>query len=84
MVQEQLFLWYKNSCFYGTRTTILMVQEQLFLRYKNNCFYEVRTTVLIPPLQSWTILDILGQSWTLLDILGSAVFLWLNAYGFGK
>ena len=64
MVQEQLFLRYKNSYFYGTRTAVFMVQEQLFLRYKNNCFYEVRTTVLIPPLQSWTLLDTLGHSWT--------------------
>ena len=30
-VQEQLFLWYKNSYSCGARTVIIVVQEQLLL-----------------------------------------------------
>ena len=31
MIQEQLFLWYKNSYYYDTRTVIIVMQEQLLL-----------------------------------------------------
>ena len=31
MVQEPLFLWYKNSYYYDVRTVIIVMQKQLLL-----------------------------------------------------
>ena len=55
---QQLFLWCKNSYYYGIRTVIIMVQEQLLLWYKNSYYCDARTTVVISPLflLSWTYL----------------------------
>ena len=46
---QQLFLWCKNSYYYGIRTVIIMVQEQLFLWCKNSYYCDARTTVVISP-----------------------------------
>ena len=47
VVQEQLFLWCKNSYSCGVRTVIIVVQEQLLLWYKNSYYYGTRTVIFM-------------------------------------
>ena len=44
---QQLFLWCKNSYYYGIRTVIIMVQEQLFLWCKNSYYCDARTVIIV-------------------------------------
>ena len=83
VVQEQLFLWCKNSYSCGARTVILMVQEQLFLWYKNRYFYGARIVIFVmqeqlllyPPF--FIVLDI---SWTLLSHIFRSFFALLDTF----
>ena len=91
MVQEQLFLWCKNSYSCDARTVILVVQEPLFLWCKNSYSCDVRTVIIVmqEQLLLWCknnccyiplFFIVLDISWTLLSHIFRSFFALLDTF----